>query len=148
ISFDGKCRTTNYADDIYSSFDEYTTTNDPNTCIELFFHRLCSNESYRRQFNEDLQKFQNDIKDRAIKINKIIEEKETEKKSSVAGRLDPKIVMESLPEELKECLNARDSAKLQVVLLKMSTKEANDHINRCLRSVKRCNISSSCPRLV
>jgi hypothetical protein len=35
---------------------------------------------------------------------------------------------------LKQCLKARDPAKLEVLLLKMSKEEAADVIDRCVRS--------------
>ena len=61
------------------------------------------------------------------------EEEERQKRLGPGG-LDPVEVMESLPDDLKECFESRNVAKLQEVLDKMSKEDATYHMKRCCDS--------------
>jgi len=50
------------------------------------------------------------------------------------GGLDPVEVLESLPEELKQCFLSQDIPSLQKVLSKMKVEEAQYHMDRCTKS--------------
>jgi len=50
------------------------------------------------------------------------------------GGLDPVEVFETLPQGLKECFESQNIEMLQECLLKMDKKDAEYHLDRCVKS--------------
>lgn len=111
---------------------------DPRSCVRAFFSRIKIGEKqYMDAFNDELNSFRERIRGRAkARIDEAIKEYEEEEKQKRLGPggLDPVEVMESLPESMQKCFEARDIGMLQQVILEMSKEEAEYHIKRCIHS--------------
>lgn len=63
------------------------------------------------------------------------EAEEEERKNRLGpGGLDPIEVLESLPEELKQCFESQNIPLLQETISKMDEKDARYHMKRCVDS--------------
>lgn len=111
---------------------------DPRSCVPGFFERLKTGEkTYMDAFQDELQSFIKRVRGRAeARIEEAAQkyEEEERKKRLGPGGLDPIEVMETLPEELKECFESRSISKLQEVLAAMPKEVSNYHMNRCIDS--------------
>ncbi|XP_045198137.2 hsp90 co-chaperone Cdc37-like [Mercenaria mercenaria] len=111
---------------------------DPRSCVRPFFSRIkVAQKEYLDAFNDELEGFKQRIRTRAKqKIDKAIKEHEEEERQKRLGPggLDPMEVFDSLPDELKECFESKDIAKLQEVVMKMPKEDAEYHIKRCVDS--------------
>ena len=72
-------------------------------------------------------------KARIEEATRAYEEEERQKRLGPGG-LDPVEVMETLPQELKECFESKSVAKLQEVLSNMPKEVATYHMKRCVDS--------------
>lgn len=111
---------------------------DPRSCIATFFTKIQkADKEYIDAFNNELESFKKRIQDRAqVKIEearKEVEEEERRERLGPGG-LDPLEVIETLPPELRECFDTRDTQKLKDVLRTMSPEEATYHMKRCVDS--------------
>lgn len=123
---------------------------DPRSCISAFFHRIQQAEiEYKTAFTDELEAFKDRIRKRAAqKLEELMKEAEEEEREQRLGPggLDPVEVMETLPEELKECFLSQDVGLLQKTIEKMDPEEAKYHMKRCVDSglwVPNANESSS-----
>ena len=111
---------------------------DPRSCISTFFTKIQkADKEYIDAFNSELESFRTRIKERAkIKIEEAMREVEEEERKERLGPggLDPLEVIETLPEELRECFDKRDTEKLKDVLAKMEDDQASYHMKRCVDS--------------
>lgn len=111
---------------------------DPRSCVRPFFARIkLAEKQYMDAFNDELNSFRERIKGRAqARIEEAMKEYEEEEKQKRLGPggLDPMEVMESLPENLQKCFEARDIGMLQQAVLEMPKEEAEYHIKRCIES--------------
>lgn len=107
-------------------------------CISSFFTRIQqADEQYSDAFNQEIESFKNRIRERAqVRIQAAMQQVEEEERKARLGPggLDPLEVLESLPEDLKECFEKQDIAKLQEVVSKMNEEDAKYHIKRCVDS--------------
>ena len=111
---------------------------DPRSCLPGFFERMkTADKQYLDAFEDELSAFISRVEGRAkVRIEEAMakaEEEERQKRLGPGG-LDPVEVMESLPDELKECFETRNVAKLQEVLDKLSKEDATYHMKRCVDS--------------
>lgn len=111
---------------------------DPRSCVPGFFARMKSAEKqYLDAFEDELSGFKGRVQQRAkVRIEeatRAYEEEERQKRLGPGG-LDPVEVMETLPQELKECFETKSIPKLQEVLSKMSKEDAAYHMKRCVDS--------------
>lgn len=111
---------------------------DPRSCVPGFFNRMKTAEKqYTDAFQDELQSFIQRVKARAkIRIEEAVrkvEEEERQKRLGPGG-LDPVEVMESLPDELRQCFEDRNIPKLQETLSKMSREDAAYHMKQCVDS--------------
>ncbi|CAF2456714.1 unnamed protein product [Rotaria sp. Silwood2] len=114
------------------------------TMIIIFIHRLIHNtnlnltESIQDFFSKELNALRDLIRDNAEQKNQDFntqnEKKEQQKRLGAGGILDPIEVIKSLPMVLLECLKSRDVEQLQDVLSKMTQEEADQHLDRCIKS--------------
>lgn len=114
---------------------------DPRSCIRPFFDRIqIADAEYKRQFEDEILSFISRIEKRAKeKIAEALkeqeEEEEKERKARIGpGGLDPAEVFESLPKDLQECFESRDTELLKTVISKMPEDEAKYHMKRCVDS--------------
>lgn len=111
---------------------------DPRACVDPFFSKMqLANKEYKEGFYEELNAFKDRIRRRAKeKIEEAMREVEEEerKKRLGPGGLDPVEVFESLPEALQKCFEEQNIEMLQESLLKMDKKEAEYHMDRCIKS--------------
>lgn len=111
---------------------------DPRSCVSAFFHRIQQAEpEYKKAFTDELEAFKERIRKRAEqKLEEIMKEAEEEERQKRLGPggLDPVEVMETLPEELKECFMSQDVELLQKTIEKMDPEEAKYHMKRCVDS--------------
>ena len=107
-------------------------------CISSFFTRIQqADQQYIDAFNDEIEAFKNRILERAkVRIENAMKQvAEEERKARLGpGGLDPLEVLETLPEELKECFEKQDIKKLQDVLTAMDEKDARHHLKRCIDS--------------
>jgi cell division cycle protein 37 len=81
----------------------------------------------------ELEAFRGRIRRRAEE--KLAEAMEEERLARLGpGGLDPYDVIETLPEELKECFENQDIPKLKEIIAKMDLKDAAYHMKRCVDS--------------
>ena len=111
---------------------------DPRSCIATFFTKIQrADKEYIDAFNNELESFRTRIQGRArVKIEearKEVEEEERQERLGPGG-LDPLEVIETLPSELRECFDSRDTQKLKDVLSQMDPDEATYHMKRCVDS--------------
>lgn len=111
---------------------------DPRSCISTFFTKIQkADKEYIDAFNNELESFRERIKGRAkVKIEEAVKEVEEEERLARLGPggLDPYEVIETLPAELRECFDTRDTDKLKLVLAQMSEEDVNYHMKRCIDS--------------
>ena len=107
-------------------------------CISSFFTRIQqADQQYIDAFNDEIEAFKNRIRERArVRIENAMKQVEEEERKARLGPggLDPLEVLETLPEELKECFEKQDIKKLQEVLTSMDEKDARHHLKRCIDS--------------
>lgn len=111
---------------------------DVRSCISSFFTRIqTADKQYVDAFEDEIESFKNRIRDRAkVRMEaavKQVEEEERQKRLGPGG-LDPLEVIETLPDDLRECFETQDIAKLQEVIGKMDEKDARHHLKRCVDS--------------
>ncbi|KAF4082708.1 hypothetical protein AMELA_G00154730 [Ameiurus melas] len=108
---------------------------DPRACFRQFFHKAkAGQEGYLDVFHTELEAFKHRVREYAIKP-KVDTPKTLEQLCTPAScRLDPKEVLESLPPELKACIQSQDMHILQNVLHTMNPQVAEYHIKRCLEA--------------
>jgi len=109
---------------------------DPRDCYIIFFNKFSKLEAdYMKNFTEELDSFKGRIKERAqVRIDEAIkryEEEEREKQLGPGG-LHPQDVMETLPQELRDCFESRDISNLQKVISEMDRNDAAYHMKRCV----------------
>lgn len=111
---------------------------DPRACVSPFFNKMgTANKEYKDGFYDELNAFKGRIKKRAQeKIEQAMEEAEAEEreKRMGPGGLDPVEVFETLPTVLKECFESQNIEMLQECMIKMEKKDAEYHMDRCVRS--------------
>lgn len=111
---------------------------DPRACVAPFFTKMgTANKEYKDGFYDELNAFKSRIKKRAQeKIEQAMQEAEEEERQNRLGPggLDPVEVFETLPQELKECFESQNIEMLQECLLKMDKKDAEYHMDRCVKS--------------
>ena len=94
-------------------------------------------KQYLDAFEDELSGFKGRVRQRAkVRIEeatRAYEEEERQKRLGPGG-LDPVEVLETLPQELKECFESKSIPKLQEVLYKMSKEDAAYHMKRCVDS--------------
>ena len=94
-------------------------------------------KQYLDAFKDELSGFKGRVMQRAkVRIEeatRAYEEEERQKRLGPGG-LDPVEVMETLPQELKECFDSKSIPKLQEVLSKMPKEDAVYHMKRCVDS--------------
>lgn len=107
-------------------------------CISSFFSRIqTADQHYIDAFNDEIEGFKNRIRERAkVRIEAAIKQAEEEERQKRLGPggLDPLEVLETLPQDLKECFETQDIAMLQDVISKMDEKDARYHLKRCVDS--------------
>ena len=94
-------------------------------------------KQYLDAFEDELSGFKGRVMQRAkVRIEEATRayEEEERKKRLGPGGLDPVEVMETLPQELKECFESKSVSLLQDVLAKMSKDDAAYHMQRCVDS--------------
>lgn len=118
-----------------------TLKTDPRACIGPFFERIAiADVAYLQQFRDEITAFIGRIEKRAKeKIAEALkEQEEEEEKERLArlgpGGLDPADVFETLPKELQECFEKRDTDLLKQVIAAMPEDEAKYHLKRCVDS--------------
>lgn len=101
-------------------------------------HRMKSAEKqYLDAFQDELSGFKDRVMQRAkVRIEEATRsyEEEERKKRLGPGGLDPVEVMETLPQELKQCFETKSIALLKEVIAKMPKEEATYHMKRCVDS--------------
>lgn len=94
-------------------------------------------KQYLDAFEDELSGFKSRVQQRAkVRIEeatRAYEEEERQKRLGPGG-LDPVEVMDTLPQELKECFETKSIPKLQEVLSKLPKEEAAYHMKRCVDS--------------
>lgn len=94
-------------------------------------------KQYLDAFEDELSGFKGRVRQRAkVRIEeatRTYEEEERQKRLGPGG-LDPIEVMETLPQELKECFESKSIPKLQEVLSNMPKEVATYHMKRCVDS--------------
>ncbi len=111
---------------------------DPRSCVNGFFQRMKTAEKqYTDAFLDELESFKERVRARAkIRVQEALKkaEEEERQKRLGPGGVDPVEVMESLPQELRECFESQNIPLLQKVLSKMSKEDAAYHMKRCVDS--------------
>ncbi|XP_051539730.1 hsp90 co-chaperone Cdc37-like 1 isoform X1 [Myxocyprinus asiaticus] len=102
---------------------------DPRGCFRQFFQKAkAGQEGYLDVFHTELEAFKQRVKEYTMKSKGEIP-KETAHQNTPAGcRLDPKKVLETLPPELKTCIQMQDMHILQNVLSTMNPQVAEYHV--------------------
>lgn len=118
-----------------------TLKTDPRACIAPFFERIAvADVVYITQFKDEIAAFIGRIERRAKeKIAEALKEQEEEEERERLerlgpGGLDPADVFETLPKELQECFESRDTELLKTVIAAMPEDEAKYHMKRCVDS--------------
>lgn len=111
---------------------------DVRSCISSFFQRIQNaDQHYVEAFNDEIEAFKKRVRDRAeVRRQMALQQLEEEEKKNRLGPggLDPLDVIETLPEDLRECFETHDLDKLKEVLEKMDPKDAQLHMKRCIDS--------------
>ena len=111
---------------------------DPRACVGPFFSKMqVANKEYKEGFFDELNSFKERIRRRANeKIEAAMKEAEEEERQQRLGPggLDPVEVFETLPDELKKCFESQNIELLQEAILKMNKKDAEYHMDRCIKS--------------
>lgn len=110
---------------------------DPRATIGPFFDRIqIADRSYVDQFEAEIAAFIGRIEKRAKqKIEEAMKEQEEEERAPLGpGGLDPAEVFESLPKELQDCFESRDTELLKNVIAAMPEDQARYHMKRCVDS--------------
>uniref|UniRef100_A0A8C1M3B7 Hsp90 co-chaperone Cdc37-like 1 n=1 Tax=Cyprinus carpio TaxID=7962 RepID=A0A8C1M3B7_CYPCA len=117
------------------------TQQDPRGCFRQFFQKAkAGQEGYLDVFHTELNDFKHRVKEYTMK-SKGETPKDTVHQNTPPGcRLDPKEVLESLPPELKTCIQMQDIQILQSVLSSMNPQVAEYHVKRCLEAGLWTNI--------
>lgn len=117
------------------------TQQDPRGCFRQFFQKAkAGQEGYLDVFHTELNDFKQRVKEYTMK-SKGETPKDTVHQNTLPGcRLDPKEVLESLPPELKTCIQMQDMQILQNVLSSMNPQVAEYHVKRCLEAGLWTNI--------
>ncbi|XP_065146437.1 hsp90 co-chaperone Cdc37-like 1 isoform X1 [Paramisgurnus dabryanus] len=117
------------------------TQQDPRGCFRQFFQKAkAGQEGYLDVFHAELVAFKQRVKEYTMK-SKGETPKETAHQNTTPGcRLDPKEVLESLPPDLKACIQMQDMQILQNVLSSMNPQVAEYHLKRCLEAGLWTNI--------
>ncbi|XP_060764963.1 hsp90 co-chaperone Cdc37-like 1 isoform X2 [Neoarius graeffei] len=113
----------------------HSVQQDPRACFRQFFQKAkAGQEGYLDVFHTELEAFKHRVKEYAVKP-KVDTPKTPEQPCTPTGcRLDPKEVLESLPPELKACIQSQDMQILQNALSTMNPQVAEYHIKRCLEA--------------
>lgn len=108
---------------------------DPRGCFRQFFQKAKEGqEGYLDVFHTELEAFKQRVREYAMK-SKVDNPKAPEQQCTPPRcHLDPKEVLESLPPELKACIQSQDMHILQNVLRTMNPQVAEYHIKRCLEA--------------
>ncbi|XP_017563633.1 hsp90 co-chaperone Cdc37-like 1 [Pygocentrus nattereri] len=108
---------------------------DPRGCFRQFFQKAkAGQEGYLDVFHTELEAFKQRVREYAVK-SKLDTPKTPEQHYTPSSCcLDPKEVLESLPPELKACIQSQDMHILQNVLSTMNPQMAEYHIKRCLEA--------------
>uniref|UniRef100_W5LJT9 Hsp90 co-chaperone Cdc37-like 1 n=1 Tax=Astyanax mexicanus TaxID=7994 RepID=W5LJT9_ASTMX len=108
---------------------------DPRGCFRQFFQKAKEGqEGYLDVFHTELEAFKQRVREYAMK-SKGENPKAPEQQCTPNRRcLDPKEVLDSLPPELKACIQSQDMHILQNVLSTMNAQVAEYHIKRCLEA--------------
>ncbi|KAI4886034.1 hypothetical protein NFI96_024195 [Prochilodus magdalenae] len=108
---------------------------DPRGCFRQFFQKAkAGQEGYLDVFHTELEAFKQRVREYAVK-SKLDTPKASEQPCTPPScRLDPKEVLESLPPELKACIQSQDMHILQNVLSTMNPQVAEYHIKQCLEA--------------
>ncbi|XP_062870006.1 hsp90 co-chaperone Cdc37-like 1 [Trichomycterus rosablanca] len=110
----------------------HSVQQDPRACFRQFFQKAKEGqEGYLDVFHTELEAFKRRVREYS-KQPKMNNPKVPEQHVSAGCRLDPKQVLESLPPELKACIQSQDMHILQNVLSTMNPQVAEYHIKRCL----------------
>ncbi|CRK96958.1 CLUMA_CG010333, isoform A [Clunio marinus] len=114
---------------------------DPRACIGPFFDRIqVADIEYRKQFDDEIAAFIGRIERRSKeKIAEALKEQEAEEEKERLerlgpGGLDPADVFESLPKELQDCFEKRDTELLKQVIASLPEDQARYHMKRCVDS--------------
>lgn len=101
---------------------------DPRACFRQFFQKAkAGQEGYLDVFHTELQDFKQRVKECTGKHKE-------DTPTIPPCRPNPKEVLESLPPELKVCIQSQDMHILQNVLSTMNPQVAEYHIKRCLEA--------------
>lgn len=104
----------------------HSVQQDPRACFRQFFQKAkAGQEGYLDVFHTELQAFKQRVKEYTQKHKQ---------DTPTTHTLDPKEVLESLPPELKVCIQSQDMHILQNVLSTMNPQVAEYHIKRCLEA--------------
>eukprot|EP00118_Oscarella_pearsei_P017641 m.176762 g.176762 ORF g.176762 m.176762 type:complete len:368 (+) comp39146_c1_seq1:1942-3045(+) len=111
---------------------------DPRDTFLTFFKRIkMADKQYVEAMDDEHQALIGRVEERAkIRLKAIeeeIEEEERQKRLGPGG-LDPVEVYESLPQEMKDCFEKKDTGLLQDVLKKLDPTLAKYHMKRCIDS--------------
>ncbi|XP_072515809.1 hsp90 co-chaperone Cdc37-like 1 isoform X2 [Salminus brasiliensis] len=108
---------------------------DPRGCFRQFFQKAKEGqEGYSDVFHTELEAFKQRVREYAKKPKVDTPKAPEQQCSPPRCRLDPKEVLESLPPELKACIQSQDMHILQNVLSTMNPQVAEYHIKRCLEA--------------
>ncbi|XP_026863091.2 hsp90 co-chaperone Cdc37-like 1 isoform X1 [Electrophorus electricus] len=111
------------------------TQQDPRGCFRQFFQKAkAGQEGYLDVFQTELEAFKHRVREYAVKSNRDRPKGPEQKDTLPSCRLDPREVLESLPPELKACIQSQDMHILQNVLSTMNPQVAEYHIKRCLEA--------------
>lgn len=117
------------------------TQQDPRGCFRHFFQKAkAGQEGYLDVFHTELQAFKDRVKEYTMKSTGETPKDTVHQNTPSACRLDPKEVFESLPQELKTCIQMQDMQILQNVLSSMNPQVAEYHVKRCLEAGLWTNI--------
>jgi len=111
---------------------------DPRNCIRPFFAKFQAAEPlYQQAFQDELNGFIERVEQRAkARLDEAMKEAEAEEREKRLGPggLDPVEVFESLPVELQQCFESKDTSMLKKILLGMEPKDAEYYMKRCVDS--------------
>ncbi|XP_076875211.1 hsp90 co-chaperone Cdc37-like 1 [Brachyhypopomus gauderio] len=106
---------------------------DPRGCFRHFFQKAkAGQEGYLDVFHMELEAFKQRVREYAVKSTRDHPKGPEQQAMPPSCRLDPREVLESLPPELKACIQSQDMHILQNVLSTMNPQVAEYHIKRCL----------------
>ncbi|KAL6472792.1 hypothetical protein MHYP_G00189800 [Metynnis hypsauchen] len=108
---------------------------DPRGCFRQFFQKAkAGQEGYLDVFHTELEAFKQRVREYAVKPKLDTPKAPEQHYTPSSCCLDPKEVLESLPPELKACIQTQDMHILQNVLSTMNPQVAEYHIKRCLEA--------------